>query len=72
MSKNWIYIYTIPLFGLSINILYFLFCVPDSPKYYFGKGDLTNAKKVMELIAKTNGVKKEIVFIGAEKEENMR
>ena len=60
-----------PLFGLSINILYFLFCIPDSPKYYFGKGDLATAKKIMEQIARVNGVQKEISFIAADKEENM-
>lgn len=70
VSKNWTYIYGIPIFVLSANILYFLFCEPDSPKYYFGKGDLVNAKKVLEHIARANGVKKEIIFISTEKEGN--
>ena len=68
VSRNWIYVYSIPIFVLTLNTLYFLFFEYDSPKYYFSKGDLENAKIVLEHIGKVNGIDKKIVFVATEKE----
>lgn len=53
--KNWIYLH---LLGLSIAIvivicLYFL--LPESPKYYYSKGQFDKCREILVVIAKANG-----------------
>ena len=58
--KDWIYIH---LLGLTVAIIVVicLYFIPESPKYYYSKGQFDKSRQVFSTIAKVNGKDQSIV-----------
>jgi MFS family permease len=56
ISKDWLWFH---IFGISITTAATIgaFFLPESPQFYYSKGDFENAEKVVRTIARINGKK---------------
>lgn len=62
ISKDWTYFFAVPVFGMLLTTLYLIFFVSESPKFLHSIGERERAREILEGIAKSNGMKKRVIF----------
>lgn len=53
ISKHWKYLFGISLLLSAANFINFFF-LPESPKFYHGRGDFEKTRKILTFIARKN------------------